>query len=161
MYLHDFCISEVSERKNQKKKNKNVSEEKWRERGDPAKPALNLLSSQNFFFTILTKVASILRSITSKFLALIKVTLAVVKHQSNLGKTTFIPLFIVWYNSESRNSHKAGRNVETGAAADATEECCLLTCSSWLPQPAFLQNTEPETQGWHHPQRAGPSHINH
>jgi len=33
---------------------------------------------------------------------------------------------------------KKGRNLETGADAEATEGCHLLACSSWLAQLAFL-----------------------
>ena len=33
---------------------------------------------------------------------------------------------------------KQGRNLEVGADAEAMEECCLLTCSLWLTQSAFL-----------------------
>jgi hypothetical protein len=31
-----------------------------------------------------------------------------------------------------------GRNQEAGANAEIMEGCCLLACSSWLAQPAFL-----------------------
>lgn len=34
--------------------------------------------------------------------------------------------------------------------------CCWLACSSWLVQPAFLQNARPD-QGWPRPQWAGSS----
>jgi hypothetical protein len=33
---------------------------------------------------------------------------------------------------------KEGRNLEAGADAEAMGELCLLTCSLWLVQPAFL-----------------------
>jgi hypothetical protein len=33
---------------------------------------------------------------------------------------------------------KQGRNLEAGADAEAMEECCLLDCSLWFAQPAFL-----------------------
>jgi hypothetical protein len=39
---------------------------------------------------------------------------------------------------EVRQELKQGRNLETGADAEAMEECFLLACLSWLAQPAFL-----------------------
>lgn len=33
---------------------------------------------------------------------------------------------------------KQSRNPEAGARAEAMEGCCLLVCSPWLVQPAFL-----------------------
>ena len=39
-----------------------------------------------------------------------------------------------------------GRNLEAGAGAEAMEGCCLLACSSWLVQPAFLQNPGPQPE---------------
>jgi hypothetical protein len=33
---------------------------------------------------------------------------------------------------------KQCRILEAGADAEAMEGCCLLACSSWLTQPAFL-----------------------
>ena len=33
---------------------------------------------------------------------------------------------------------KQSCNLEAGADAEVMEECCLLACSSWLAQPAFL-----------------------
>lgn len=38
-----------------------------------------------------------------------------------------------------------GRDTEAGAEADPMEECCLLVCSLWLAQLAFLYNPGP---GW-------------
>ena len=35
---------------------------------------------------------------------------------------------------------KQDNNLEAGADAEVMEGCCLLACSSWLTQPAFLQN---------------------
>jgi len=53
-----------------------------------------------------------------------------------------------------------GRNMEAEADEEASEGCCLLHCSSWPAQPAFLQNPGPPAQGWPHPQWAGSS-LNH
>lgn len=33
---------------------------------------------------------------------------------------------------------KQDRDLKAGADAEATEECCLLACSSWFVQPASL-----------------------
>jgi hypothetical protein len=38
---------------------------------------------------------------------------------------------------------KQGWNLEAGAAVEVMEGRSLLACSSWLAQPAFLQNPEP------------------
>lgn len=38
--------------------------------------------------------------------------------------------------------------------AEGMEECCELTCSSWLALPG-------SAQGWHCRKLAGPSHVNH
>jgi hypothetical protein len=42
-------------------------------------------------------------------------------------------------SSEGRNL-KAGQESKARAVAEAMEGFCLLACSSWLVQPAFLQN---------------------
>jgi hypothetical protein len=44
--------------------------------------------------------------------------------------------------------------------AEAMEQCCILTCSWWLAQPAFLGNLGPPVQEWPQPQWAGPSPVN-
>lgn len=61
--------------------------------------------------------------------------------KSNLEMVYFthssVKQFII-NSSESRNSGR-GRDLEAGAdGAEAVEESCLLACSSWLVQPAFL-----------------------
>lgn len=44
---------------------------------------------------------------------------------------------------------KTGRNLEAGAGSEAIEEHCLLACSSWFIQPAFLHNHDHLlTVGW-------------
>lgn len=56
---------------------------------------------------------------------------------------------------QDRNSNKAGADTE------AMEGCCSLACSSWLAQPAFLQNpgpldrVAPPTMGWAPPSITG------
>jgi hypothetical protein len=43
-----------------------------------------------------------------------------------------------------------GRNLETGAEAEAMQGCCLLTCSLWSPQLAFYRTRD-------HRPRDGPT----
>jgi hypothetical protein len=50
------------------------------------------------------------------------------------------PLFIT--------EERQGRILEVGADAEAMEECCLLACSLWLSQLAFLLNPGPSGQEW-------------
>jgi hypothetical protein len=45
----------------------------------------------------------------------------------------------VYHQKKSGQELKQGRNLETGADAEAMEECCFLACSSWLTQSAFLE----------------------
>ena len=42
------------------------------------------------------------------------------------------------YLGKSGQELKQGRDLEVGADAEAIEECCLLACSLWFAQPAFL-----------------------
>lgn len=71
------------------------------------------------------------------------------------------------------------RNLETGSDAEVIEagtrkqevgdrSWCrgnggvpLFDLLPWLAHPAFLWNPVPLVQGWHQPQRFGPSHTNH
>ena len=55
----------------------------------------------------------------------------------------------------SRQEIEQVHYLKAGAEAEAVEECCLLNCSSWLPQPAFLEDPGPPVQGQHYPQQAG------
>lgn len=54
-----------------------------------------------------------------------------------------------------------GRDLETGADAEAREECSMLASLSLPAQPAFLWNLGPPAQGWYYLQRSEPSPINH
>ena len=54
--------------------------------------------------------------------------------KSKLGKKGFIGFHL----RESGQEFKQGWNLEAGADAEAVEICCLLNCSPWLAQPAFL-----------------------
>ena len=51
--------------------------------------------------------------------------------------------------------------LEAGTDAEAMEGAAYWFASSWLAQPAFLQNPGPPAQGWLHPQWAGPSPTDH
>lgn len=45
--------------------------------------------------------------------------------------------------------------------AETVEECCLLVCFPRRARTVSLCNPGPLSQGWHRPQWAGPSYINH
>jgi hypothetical protein len=82
----------------------------------------------------------------------------VIKHcdQKHLGED-----YRVLHHSPSLREARTGtqgRNLEAGADAEAMEGCCLLACSSWFSQSAFIQNPGPSAQGWPHPQWAGSTH---
>lgn len=47
------------------------------------------------------------------------------------------------------------------ADSEAMEDCCLLVCSQWFAQLAFLQKPGSPAQEWPHPQWPEPSPINH
>ena len=75
--------------------------------------------------------------------ALVRVSTAVrnTVAKSNLGRKGLISLTGPWNihgPKQLRQGLTQGRNLEAGDDAEATEECCLLACSSWLAQPAFL-----------------------
>ena len=42
------------------------------------------------------------------------------------------------------------RNLDAGADAEAMEEHCSPARSPWFAHPAFLHNSGPPSQGWHH-----------
>lgn len=52
-------------------------------------------------------------------------------------------------------------NLEVGTEAEATEYRCLLSCSSWLSQPAFLYKSVSTTCPSVTASVLDPSHINH
>ena len=59
-----------------------------------------------------------------------------IMNKSNLEKE------LVYLANSSRSlsiiGGSQGRNLEVGTKAEAMEECCLLACTSWFVQPAFL-----------------------
>ena len=48
-----------------------------------------------------------------------------------------------------------------GTEAKAMEEHCLLDCSLWIDQPAFLYTVELPAQGRQQPQWTLPGHVHH
>jgi hypothetical protein len=54
------------------------------------------------------------------------------------GKGLFDFHIAVHYQRKSGQELKQGRNLETGVNAEVVEGRCLLACSPWLAQPAFL-----------------------
>lgn len=57
--------------------------------------------------------------------------------KSNLQRRGFIWLQITVYHQRSMVGTQ-GRNSQARAESETVEECLLLVCCSWLPQPAFL-----------------------
>lgn len=49
-----------------------------------------------------------------------------------------------------------GKILQAEPEAKAMEEGCLLACSPWFAQPAFLSIRRPPAQEWHYPQRLVP-----
>jgi hypothetical protein len=73
----------------------------------------------------------------------------------NVGEERVYLDYISWitiHGGRQRQKPKPGRNLDVEADAETMEDCCFLVCSSWLAQPAFLQNLGPPAQGWPHPQ---------
>ena len=64
-----------------------------------------------------------------------------------------------WGKSEQDLKARIWR--QRASYTETMEEHCFLAGSSWLAQLAFLHHPGPPAQGWHHPQCAGPFHINH
>jgi hypothetical protein len=63
-----------------------------------------------------------------------------------------------YLSKEVRIGTQTGQEPEAGAAAETTEECCFLACSSLMAcSSAFLYSPGPPAQGWHHLQWPGPS----
>jgi hypothetical protein len=72
-----------------------------------------------------------------------------------LGKKGFPSLYSLQFIIKS-NQVELNRNLKAGTQAEAIEECCLLACSSWLNQLAFLYTSESTAQGWDHPEYTRP-----
>lgn len=56
---------------------------------------------------------------------------------------------LLYHWRKSRNSTQIlqGSLLDAGADEEAMEECFLLACCSWLPQPSYLYKPGPSTQG--------------
>jgi uncharacterized protein YgbK (DUF1537 family) len=69
---------------------------------------------------------------------LVRVSIAVMK---DCGQKQLVRERVCFaYTSTSQFTMKGnwGKSQEAGADAEAMKECCLLACSLWLAQPAFL-----------------------
>ena len=67
-----------------------------------------------------------------------------------MGRAGLVVLTVPHHYSslkEVRTGTHTGPNSEAGAEAENMEECVLLLRSSWLAQPAFLQNPGPPVSG--------------
>ena len=53
------------------------------------------------------------------------------------------------YRGVSARTHR--KDQEAGTEAEAMKECCLLTCSLWLAQSAFIYHPELSYQERYHP----------
>jgi hypothetical protein len=92
----------------------------------------------------------VLISINS-FECCLKVTTTVIKHHDQAswgGKDLFSLHFhiTIHHQRKSGQESKQGRSLEAGA--EAMKGCCLLVCSPWLAQPAFLLNSQPLVEEW-------------
>jgi hypothetical protein len=67
----------------------------------------------------------------------------------------------VHHQRKSEQELTQGRNLEAGVDAETMEECCLLAYFLWLTQIVYLYNPRLPAQGWHCPQWAGPSTLDH
>jgi hypothetical protein len=75
---------------------------------------------------------------------LVRVSIAAMKHHDQEASWRGKGLFSLHFHTADHHQRKSGleltqgKNLEVGVDAEAVEECCLLTCFSWLAQPAFL-----------------------
>jgi hypothetical protein len=74
----------------------------------------------------------------------LRVFITSVKHHDQTASWGWKGLFHSYIHIAVHHQRKSGqelkqvRNLEAGADAEAMKSCCLLSCSSWLVQPAFL-----------------------
>jgi hypothetical protein len=73
--------------------------------------------------------------------------------KSYLGREGFISSYtsMSQFTIKEVRAGAQGRNPEAGTEAEAMEECCLLDCSPWLSQRAYLYSSESPAQGCYHP----------
>jgi hypothetical protein len=95
------------------------------------------------FFILQNTVGSAIYTITLLW-RLSLVSIAVIKHHDQKatwgGKGLFISLILSNHGSSLKEvrTGNQGRDLEVRTDAEAIGPCCLLTCSSWLPLPAFM-----------------------
>jgi hypothetical protein len=83
-------------------------------------------------------------SVTERTFTVFLDSFAVVKHHDQTSSGGPQGLFSSHFHITVHDQRKSGqeltqgRDLEAGADAEAMEGCCLLACSSWLAQPAFL-----------------------
>ena len=112
---------------------------------------------ENAYVQIQThKFKNILNLCLRVSIAMMKTMTKATWRRNSLFSLHFSMVTLKEVRTETQTELEPGR-----ADAEAMEECCLLPCSSWLAQPALLQNLRPPAQKWHHPQCTRPSHINH
>ena len=125
----------------------------------------NLLSVMVLIATIKTKVELFLISVEKYFYMCIPSQDFYCCHKTPWskatqgGKSSFHLTASTSLSWEDRTG-TLGRNLEVGTDAEPTEEYCLLACSSWISQLAFLQHSGLPGQRWQPSQWHGPSHIN-
>ena len=56
---------------------------------------------------------------------------------------------------------KVGQELKVGTALPHRGHVCLLACTPWLAEFAFIYHPGPLVQGWHCPSWGGTSHIHH
>jgi len=64
-----------------------------------------------------------------------------------LGKEWVYSILISQVIVQGSQGRTQGWNLEAEAEAEAMEKRCLLTCSLWLAQSAFLYTSESSSQG--------------
>lgn len=60
--------------------------------------------------------------------------------KSNVGQNGLFQLTGHSLPFREARAEAQGRNLDVGAETQATEDCYLLVCSPWFPQPALLHN---------------------
>lgn len=63
--------------------------------------------------------------------------------------------------SDTEEAAKGKNSREARVESETVKDHCLVNCSPWLDQPAFLFNSEPLAHWSHHPQWASYGHFNH
>lgn len=92
---------------------------------------------------------------------LVNVSMTVIEHHDpkQLRKERVYFSFQLWGHSFLLIGVRAGTQGKTWSRG--YKECCLLACSLWFAQSAFLCHPGPPCQLWHHPLCPGSFHINH